>query len=75
MQITCDAAQSFAAGPIGDFCPVLPWDARPFGQGGVSPYSRSLSRVEKSNRIQERNERQIHNIYLAGSNPVASAHS
>jgi hypothetical protein len=56
-QFMCHGPQPFPLSPSSDFPPPLARDPRSFGNCGVSPSPRSLSSVEHSLWIQERNQR------------------
>jgi hypothetical protein len=67
------APESVTRGSRCDFRPLLWWNARPFGHGGVPANPRPPSRVEPSRRTQDGDDRQRDHVYLASAIPAASA--
>jgi hypothetical protein len=74
-EIACYAAQSLTLGPSGHFRSALQRDERSFRRRCIPANPRSPPCVEESLGIQEGNQRQLDNVYLAEPIPVAFARS
>jgi len=59
------STQSLTLRPNRDLNPMLLPDVRSFDHGGVPPHPRSSPQVQESLRIQERDEGQRDDVYLA----------
>jgi hypothetical protein len=72
-QVASDGPQPCALDPGGDLLPPLPSDERSFGRHCITANPRSTSCVEQSLGIQEGDQGQSDNIYLAEVIPVEPA--
>jgi hypothetical protein len=64
-EVACHAPQSRKLSPGSNLRPPLPWNAWTFGRNGIPPNPRSSPYAQESARIQERDQGESENIYLA----------